>query len=173
MARVPRERVLRARVLRLGGRRVLLAGFEPGRDAELGERPIHALALQLDVAVAVARTAAGRDLIQRDLFGSGGQQARLAGAETDDQALTRQLTGNRVLGGLFFFLGGLVFAPGDDQCQRGGEQDEIEAHRLLPGNEMTPVDLRLSMLRLRLHWTAASGQYRKALPDVPVRRSVA
>src|SRR5450759_5367475 len=172
MAREPRERALRARVLRLG-RRVLPAGFERGRGAELGERQIHTLALQLDVAVAVPRTAAGGDLIKRDLFGSGGQHARLAGAETDDQALTRQLTRNRVLGGLFFFLGGLVFAAGDDQCQHGGEPDEIEAHRLLPGNEMTHVDLRVSMLRLRLHRTVTSAQYRKALPEVPVRRSAA
>src|ERR1700737_4292850 len=100
MARVPRGRVLRARVLRLGGRRVLVAGFGRSRGSELGERPIHALAVQLDVAVAVARTAAGRDLIERDLFGSGGQQACLARSETDDQAPTHQLTGNRVLGGL-------------------------------------------------------------------------
>src|ERR1700682_5540564 len=150
-----------ARALRLG-HGVLLAGFERGRDAELGERPIHALASKLDVAVAVARATAGRDLIQRDFFGGGSQHARLAGVETDDQAFTRQLAGNRVLGGLFFFLGGLVLAAGTDQCQRGGEPGEIESHPLLAGSEMTRVDRYRWISRLRLHGTWSTAESRNA-----------
>src|ERR1700730_16602694 len=130
-----------ARTLRLW-RRVLLSGFGRERDAELGERPIHALASKLDVAVAVARATAGGDLVQRDFFGGGSQHARLAGVETDDQAFTRQLAGNRVLGGLFFFLGSLVLAAGTDQSQRGGEPGEIESHPLPPASELTRVDRR-------------------------------
>src|ERR1700681_757163 len=172
MAQLPRERVLRARILRLG-RRVLLAGFERGRGAELSQRPIHALASKLDVAVAVARAAAGRDLIQRDFFGGGGQHARLAGIETDDQSFTRQLAGNRVLGGLFLFLGGLVLAAGTDQRQRGDDPGEIASPRLRPGSVMARNDLRVSILRLRLHRALPSAESRKASPDAPGRRSAA
>src|ERR1700682_821949 len=161
-----------ARALRLG-HGVLLAGFERGRDAELGQRPIHALTSKLDVAVAVARAAAGRDLIQRDLLGGGGQHARLARIETDDKSFTRQLAGNRVLGGLFLFLGGLVLAAGTDQRQRGDEPDEIESRGLRPGSVMTRNDLRVSILRLRLHRALPSAESRKASPDDPGRRSAA
>src|SRR5205823_5555736 len=103
-----------------------LAVVELARDAVFDQRQFLALAAKLGAAIGVSHARRRGNLVERDLFAGGSKQASLARVETNDHALSRELTGKRVLDRFFLFLRGLVLARRESgHHHRAGEQRKV------------------------------------------------